>query len=498
MRPRTDRRIRPYLGRVQEVDLALFRKVAAFHSPFLDRWMPRLTHAADNSRLWMVVAGGLYLSGKNSARRAALRGLLSLAATSATVNLPIKLLYKRQRPDIEIVPQIRRMRRLPVTTSFPSGHSASAFAFTTGVALELPVVGIPLYGLASAVAASRVYTGAHYPGDVLAGSAIGAALAGASTKRWPVRPMLGPTASKVSLPEYAPPSPEGEGLALVVNAASGSPLNGDPSSVLKEALPRAAITEIDMTSIDELRAELERLAREATVLGIAGGDGSVNTAAEVALAAQKALVVVPAGTLNHLSQAIGITTIFDSITALQKGQALDVDVATIAGRAFLNTASFGSYVELVDAREKLEGKIGKWPALFFALLQVLRRSKPVRVEIDGEDRDIWMAFIGNCAYKPSGFAPAWRERLDDGKIDLRYIDASQPYARVRLAAAILTGRLGRSKVYRQALVERLELRSLGGPLRLARDGETFEGPEEIVVEKHPKRLTVYAPHTKSP
>ncbi|MDQ3963273.1 MAG: PA-phosphatase, partial [Actinomycetota bacterium] len=241
-----------------------------------------------------------------------------------------------------------------------------------------------------------------------------------------------------------------------------------------------------------------RLVEDATAIGIAGGDGSVNTAAEVALKAQKPLVVVPAGTLNHLSQAIGIETVDDAISAVRSGQALSVDVALIAGRAFLNTASFGSYVELVDTREKLEAKIGKWPALVIALIQVLRGSKPVRVELDGKRCDVWMAFIGNCAYKPSGFAPSWRERLDDGKIDLRYVDASQPLARLRLAVALLSGRLGRSKVYRQALVERLEISSLDGPLRLARDGETFEGPEEIVVEKHEKRLAVYAPHDKKP
>lgn len=498
-RRRAERTVRPHLGRLQEIDLALFRKVAEFNSPFLDKWLPRITHAADNSRLWMVVAGGLYLSGKASARRAALRGLLSLGVTSATVNLPIKLIYKRKRPDIDIVPAIRRMKRLPVTTSFPSGHSASAFGFTTGVAIELPQVGVPLYGLASAVAASRVYTGAHYPGDVLAGSAIGAAIAAGSTRRWPVRPALGPIAPKVHLPEYAQASPEGEGLALVINSASGSFLDGDISSKIKDELPRAAINEIDMSNSDEeLTQELERLARDCAVLGVAGGDGTVNAAAGVALKAQKPLVVIPAGTLNHLSQAIGIERIDDAIDAVQSGEALGVDVATIAGHPFLNTASFGSYVDLVDARERLEDRIGKWPALLIALIQVLRRAEPVPVEIDGQKCSVWMAFIGNCAYKPSGFAPSWRERLDDGKIDFRYVDASKPYARLRLAAALLTGRLGRSKVYRQALVERLEIRSLNGPLRLARDGETFEGPEEIVVEKRDKRLAVYAPHEKKP
>jgi diacylglycerol kinase family enzyme len=60
--------------------------------------------------------------------------------------------------------------------------------------------------------------------------------------------------------------------------------------------------------------------------------------------------------------------------------------------------------------------------------------------------------------------------------------------------AVLTGRLGRSKVYHQSVVQRLRIHSLNGPLRLARDGETFEGSEDVVIEKLPKRLAVYVPH----
>jgi undecaprenyl-diphosphatase len=63
---------------------------------------------------------------------------------------------------------------MPRSTSFPSGHSASAFAFAAAVGHVLPAAGGPLRVLAAAVAYSRVHTGVHYPADVIAGSLVGA------------------------------------------------------------------------------------------------------------------------------------------------------------------------------------------------------------------------------------------------------------------------------------------------------------------------------------
>jgi membrane-associated phospholipid phosphatase len=158
------------------------RRIALARSPVLDRAMPALSRLADHGVLWIGLAAGLQATGSRRAARAAWRGLGSLAVASATANIAGKGLAARKRPSAA-VPAARRLAHTPWTSSFPSGHSASAAAFATGAALEMPVLTPAVAPLALAVGASRVVTGVHYPSDVLAGFAIGAA-AGASTLLW--------------------------------------------------------------------------------------------------------------------------------------------------------------------------------------------------------------------------------------------------------------------------------------------------------------------------
>ncbi len=140
--------------------------------------MARLSHAADYSRLSLASAAVLAATGGRRGRRAAGIGLASVGVTAAFVNLGIKPLGRRPRPDraVERVPVARHVR-MPSSTSFPSGHSATAFAFATGVGHVLAPAAIPLHGLAALVAYSRVHTGVHYPGDVIAGALMGTVLA---------------------------------------------------------------------------------------------------------------------------------------------------------------------------------------------------------------------------------------------------------------------------------------------------------------------------------
>ncbi len=178
---------RDLLDRIAAFDRAAVRRVAQTRSPVLDHVMPELSQLANHGKLWIALGIGLRATGNRRAARAAWRGLGSLAVASATANIIGKGVASRDRPDAE-VPVARRLPQAPWTSSFPSGHAASAAAFATGVSLEMPALAPAVIPLAVAVGASRVVTGVHYPSDVLAGFAIGTAAAAATLLRWPRRP----------------------------------------------------------------------------------------------------------------------------------------------------------------------------------------------------------------------------------------------------------------------------------------------------------------------
>jgi undecaprenyl-diphosphatase len=160
------------------VDRAVYQAVADTPTPELDGHLRRLSKAADYSRLWLGLAALVALLGGGRGRRAAIEGVLSIAATSATVNLGIKPLAGRRRPERVLRDSfLGRSVRMPESTSFPSGHAASAFAFAYAVGRHLPGLGVPIRLLAGGVAYSRVHTGVHYPGDVVFGSILGAGTA---------------------------------------------------------------------------------------------------------------------------------------------------------------------------------------------------------------------------------------------------------------------------------------------------------------------------------
>lgn len=162
--------------RVSDVDRRGFEWVARRQSKKLDWFMLRLTHMGDDGSLWAWMAVILALFAGRRGRRAARGGLMSLMVVSPIVNGPIKWIVRRPRPTIDVVPEGRRIRHTPRTTSFPSGHSASAWTFSVAASIEAPILAPLLIPMAAAVAYSRVYTGAHYPGDAIAGSIVGAAL----------------------------------------------------------------------------------------------------------------------------------------------------------------------------------------------------------------------------------------------------------------------------------------------------------------------------------
>jgi undecaprenyl-diphosphatase len=133
------------------------------HTPRRERAVRAFSHLGEHGALWLVpgVLGGRW-------RRAA--GTVALAYV---VNQLIKRAVPRRRPELDGLPPLIRTRS---RRTFPSAHAATSFAGARSYA-RLGVPAAPLYALATAMAASRVWLGVHHPSDVLAGAALGTLIA---------------------------------------------------------------------------------------------------------------------------------------------------------------------------------------------------------------------------------------------------------------------------------------------------------------------------------
>jgi undecaprenyl-diphosphatase len=164
----------PLLQRIHGLDSAVEAWVAGGRSGPIDATAHLLSSAADRSKLWAAIALVRALTDRETGRQAGARALATVAIQSALVEGLVKRATRRDRPGSDV--PLRFRARRPPSTSFPSGHAASAAAAAVLLADGKPRWRAPLGLLALGVAWSRVQTGLHHLSDVLAGLALGAAV----------------------------------------------------------------------------------------------------------------------------------------------------------------------------------------------------------------------------------------------------------------------------------------------------------------------------------
>jgi undecaprenyl-diphosphatase len=142
----------------------------------LNALMYALTTIMNRGDAWVLGLIVASLIDPRRGRRALREVLPSLWLTAVTVEVPIKRLFRRRRPFISIVRAIV-VGKKPGGYSFPSGHSAVAFGGALLLTRHFPRMGPIFYLIAALTGFSRIYLGAHYPGDVVTGAAIGSGLA---------------------------------------------------------------------------------------------------------------------------------------------------------------------------------------------------------------------------------------------------------------------------------------------------------------------------------
>jgi diacylglycerol kinase family enzyme len=259
-----------------------------------------------------------------------------------------------------------------------------------------------------------------------------------------------------------------------VNPASGS------AKAALDALERHPGFEIRLTPPEKLTVALRQaVSAGAPRVLVAGGDGTISSAASVLARAPTALAVLPGGTLNHFARDHGIPTDLDEALQLaEHGRVGRVDVGYVNDQLFLNTSSVGAYVRFVETRDRLEPHFGYWMASVLAGIRILRGLRQTRVtlEVEGEERvyQARLVFVavgerillppglGRPAGKPGG---ALHVVVPRGKRQARRF--ARAFARMDRGLAVGARKLG----FDTALVDRLRLDLTMPAVRVATDGE---------------------------
>lgn len=186
----------------------------------------------------------------------------------------------------------------------------------------------------------------------------------------------------------------GARIPAFVNSAAGT---ADDAC---EALGKSGAFQVERVAPAELAASVRRAVESgAPRVLIAGGDGSIATAADALRGKKCELAILPGGTLNHLAQDLGLPSDLDEAARVAAGTTTrTLDVGEVNGRVFLNTSSVGVYVTYVRMRERLERRLGYWLASAAAALRILFRLRTFRVTLDvnGEEREYItpLVFVG--------------------------------------------------------------------------------------------------------
>jgi diacylglycerol kinase family enzyme len=210
-------------------------------------------------------------------------------------------------------------------------------------------------------------------------------------------------------------------------------------------------------------------------MGVAGGDGSLATVAEVAIERDLPLVVIPFGTRNHFARDLGLDR-DDPVGALDAfgGSERRIDVGRVGGRLFLNNVSIGAYAQLVHRRERHRRRRNVF-AQVRALLLLARNPGPERLTINGEPVAARVVFVGTNDYNVELFSLGERERLDEGLLHLYLASGWRP------------------STWDERKAERLTIDAEQNRLKAAIDGEpaALETPLEFSIQ--PRVLRVLVP-----
>jgi diacylglycerol kinase family enzyme len=295
-------------------------------------------------------------------------------------------------------------------------------------------------------------------------------------------------------------------IRVVVNAAAGTAAQRDIVAALPGYFAAAGVeaqVELAQPGPDLINAIRRAVEQRPPIIVIGGGDGTLNSAAQLIVGTGITLGVLPLGTLNHFAKDLHIP--LDTEAAVKNataGHIAKVDVGRVNTHYFLNNSSLGLYPRVVIKRdvERHRLRLGKWPAFVFAALSVLRRYPflHVRLGIDGEEvvRRTPLVFVGNNPYEMEGFRIGTRARLDRGELSLYITNRATRWGLFKLALRALLRRLNQTRDFENMVAKEIRIDTRRRRLHVATDGEVNIMQTPLEYRVLPGALSVIVPRSE--
>jgi diacylglycerol kinase family enzyme len=254
-------------------------------------------------------------------------------------------------------------------------------------------------------------------------------------------------------------------------------------------------------------AEITTAARRAVrgksnVVVAGGGDGTINAVASELIGTDKALGVLPLGTLNHFAKDLNIPQDLEaSAKTVLEGKIVQVDVGEVNGRYFLNNSSLGIYPRLVAARERQQKQgRGKWLAFLTAAVGMIHRYPVLFVRLTTGTTELVrrtsIVFVGNNEYELEGLGMGARRCLDKGQLHVYVMHDTGIWGLARLFFSAIFRKLDQVKEFDAWCTRELWVEARRRRLRVALDGEVTIMQLPLHYRSKPGALRVIVPRSE--
>lgn len=231
-----------------------------------------------------------------------------------------------------------------------------------------------------------------------------------------------------------------------------------------------------------------------TLLAV-GGDGTANLVANVAIKNNRKLAVYAQGTFNHFAKDMNLPLDMQAVVEIAGNDRVSkIDAVLMNETYFLNNSVIGFYPHIVEKRELMQKRVGKWLALMFAICSIIFKIRRHRLEIvmDNKPKLIRSSLlvISNNKYDLGKFGLAQRHNLNRGKL---YIYVLRHKSLIKMFGVSLRLLLGKttSRDFDQYSARIVMVNYNKKQLKVAIDGEVGRYNTPVKYQIKPKILRVH-------